>query len=59
MSNDVFNEPVLIEMPNVVIRSYRPILTEEERKKRMKAIHDAAADLLKDVERKKANGKKK
>jgi hypothetical protein len=59
MSNDVYDEPVLIEMPNAIIRSYRPILTDEERKKRMKAIHDAAAELLKDVERKKINGKEK
>ena len=59
MSNDVYDEPVLIEMPNAIIRSYRPILTDEERKKRMKTIHDAAAELLKDVERKKINGKEK
>ena len=28
------------------ITTYRPILTEEERARRMKLIHDAAADLL-------------
>ena len=46
------------------ITTYRPILTEEERAKRMKLIHDAAADLLRATyeakarkEREKHNGK--
>lgn len=33
--------------PNMVARVYIPDLTPEERNKRMKAIHDAAANLLK------------
>lgn len=41
------------EFPGMVARVFSPILTDEERKKRMKAIHDAAANLLKEVERKK------
>lgn len=49
-----------IEYPNCIIRVHRPVLTEEERTRRMQKIHDAAADLLKDVyakrERKVANG---
>lgn len=39
------------------IRVFRPVLTEEERERRMKRIHDAAASLLKDairVEKEKA-----
>lgn len=35
-----------IEMPGLVARVFSPILTEEERARRMKAIHKAAAALL-------------
>lgn len=35
-----------IEFENMVVRVFSPVLTEEERKKRMKAIHKAAANLL-------------
>lgn len=45
-STDVYMEPVIIERPNCIIRVYRPILTDEERERRMKRIHDAAAALL-------------
>ena len=41
-----------LELPNVVIRVHRPELTEQELNRRMNAIHKAAADLLKDIERK-------
>ena len=44
---DVYQEPIIMEMPGCVARIYRPILTEEERAKRMKAIHDAAEKVLK------------
>lgn len=50
---DVFQEPIYIEYPNSVIRVYRPVLDDEERARRMKRIHDAAADLLRDLYRKK------
>lgn len=44
---DVYQEPIIMEMPGCVARIYRPILTENERAKRMKAIHDAAEKVLK------------
>lgn len=47
---DVYKEPIIFESPNAIVRVYRPILTDEERKRRMKIIHDAAADLLLSVE---------
>ena len=53
MKNDTYNEAILIESPGAIIRVYHPVLTDQERNRRMKAIHNAAADLLKDVERKK------
>jgi ribosome recycling factor len=43
---DQYYPPETIYMPGAIIRVHRPILTEEERAKRMKAIHDAAAKLL-------------
>ena len=46
-SNDTYMEPITIEVPGAIIRVYRPILTEEERARRMKRLHDAAAELLK------------
>lgn len=36
--------------PNAVIRVYRPILTEEERARRMEVIKDAARRLLMSLE---------
>jgi ribosome recycling factor len=51
---DQYYEPETVYMPGAIIRVYKPILTEEERAKRMKAIHDAAANLLRsEYERKK------
>ncbi len=40
-------------MTQNIIRIHRPELTEEERAKRMKAIHDAAARLIVAYERSK------
>ena len=47
-SNDTYMEPVAItHADGGTSRVYRPILTEEERARRMKRLHDAAAELLK------------
>ena len=43
---DTYKEPKIIKFPGMVVRVYQPILTEEERTRRMKKIHDAAAMLL-------------
>ena len=40
----------ILEFPNAKVRVFRPILSAEERERRMKIIHDAAADLLKSIE---------
>lgn len=46
---DVYEEPIIFRNDDkFIIRVFRPILTEEERAKRMKRIHDSAAALLKD-----------
>lgn len=36
-----------IELPNTIVRIYRPILTEEEKNKRMQRIKNASANLIK------------
>lgn len=46
-SKDEYMEPVVLVHENGISRVYRPILTEEERARRMKRLHDAAAELLK------------
>lgn len=37
--------------PNAIVRVQRPELTVQERSKRMQAIHNAAATLLKETEK--------
>lgn len=43
---DTYKEPKTIELPGAVIKVYSPILTEEERKRRMEQIAKSAARLL-------------
>lgn len=44
-----YPEPTVFRFDNAIIRVHRPILTDEERAKRMKAIEKSAIALLKDV----------
>lgn len=44
-TQDVYGEPTIFKDDKWTIRVYRPILTEEERAKRMKRIHDSFAAL--------------
>lgn len=44
---DVYGDPIVLHLDNATVTVYRPILTPEERERRMKRIHDAAADLIK------------
>lgn len=48
-AQDTYQEPIIFQFPNATVRVFRPVLSDEERAKRMKKIHDAAADLLKEV----------
>lgn len=41
-----------IEFPNMKVRIFRPILTAEEKNKRMIAIHKASINLMKEVMKK-------
>ena len=46
---DQYMEAKTITFPGMVARVYRPILTDEERARRMAAIHKEAERLLKKV----------
>ena len=47
---DVYGEPEIFYYPNAVVKVYRPILTEEERERRMERIKEAAVRLILSVE---------
>lgn len=52
MKNDIYGEPEIIEKNNTIVRVYSPILTDEERNRRMEQIKQAAISLLLSKERK-------
>lgn len=43
---DTYKEIKVFSFSNMTVRVHIPDITEEERERRMKAIHKAAADLL-------------
>lgn len=49
MKSDTYKEVRIFEYPGLIARVYIPDLTPEERERRMKAIHNQAANLLKKV----------
>lgn len=55
-SQDVYGEPIIFQRENGFDRVYRPILTDEERARRMKIIEAAAAALLIEQEKLKRKG---
>ena len=46
MKNDIYGEPEIITYKNIVAKVYSPILTDEERNKRMERIKQAAVRLV-------------
>ena len=46
MENDIYGEPEIIAYKNIVAKVYSPILTEEERNRRMERIKQSAIRLL-------------
>ena len=46
MKNDTYGEPEIIKYKNIVATVYSPILTDEEREKRMEKIKQAAVRLV-------------
>ena len=53
MKGDIYGEPTIIKVGNNVVRAYSPILTDEERERRMERIKKAAVELVLSVEEKK------
>lgn len=46
MKNDIYGEPEIITYKNIIARVYSPILTEEERNKRLERIKQATIRLV-------------
>lgn len=46
MKNDTYGEPEIINYKNIVAKVYSPILTDEERARRMERIKQAAVRLV-------------
>ena len=53
MKNDVYGEPFVITVNNNVAKFYSPILTDEERERRMERIKQASVRLVLSVDNKK------
>lgn len=51
MNKDVYGEPEIIRKGNIVAKVYSPILTDEERNKRMEKIKQAAIRLVLSMEK--------
>ena len=46
MNNDIYGEPEIIKYKNIVATVYSPILTDEERERRMENFKKAAVRLV-------------
>ena len=51
MKNDTYGEPEIIKKNNIVAKVYSPILTDEEREKRMEKIKQASIRLVLSAEK--------
>lgn len=56
MPNDVYGEPEIIKEGNIIARVYSPILTDEERERRMEEIKKACVRIVLYAERMIENG---
>mgnify|MGYP005613225993 CR=1 FL=1 len=52
MKNDIYGEPEIFMKNNIIAKIYSPILTDEEREKRMEKIKQACVRLVLSAERK-------
>ena len=53
MKNDTYGEPIIIKVNNNVARFYSPILTDQERERRMEKIKQSAVRLVLSVDKRK------
>lgn len=54
---DVYGEPTILKYPGMTVRVFHPILTPEERERRMNEIRKAAIALIRSQERAKQQAK--
>ena len=46
MKNDIYGEPEIIEHKNIIARVYSPIITEQEKDRRMTAMRKASVSMV-------------
>ena len=46
MKNDIYGEPEIIKSGNIIARVYSPILTEQERERRIAAMRKASVSMV-------------
>jgi hypothetical protein len=46
MKNDVYGEPEVIRHKNIIAKVYSPIVTEQERERRMEMIKKASVSIV-------------
>ena len=46
MKNDIYGEPEIIEGKNIMARVYSPIITEQEKDRRMTAMRKASVSMV-------------
>ena len=46
MKNDIYGEPEIIKSGNIIARVYSPIITEEERERRIAAMRKASVRMV-------------
>ena len=46
MKNDIYGEPEIIKSGNIIAKVYSPIITEQERERRMELIKKASVSLV-------------
>ena len=56
MKNDIYGEPEIFRKGNIIAKVYSPILTDEERERRMEKIKQASIRLVLSAERNEVRG---
>ena len=46
MKNDIYGEPEIIKSGNIIARVYSPIITEEEKERRIAAMRKASVSMV-------------
>ena len=59
MKNDIYGEPEIIEGKNIIAKVYSPIITEQERDRRMTAMRKASVAMVLSKYERGQNGKVK